>query len=81
MDNELKRDTKNAVISGVLSGFAKKYKMDVSVVRLLFVLLTLVSLGIGGLILYAIGAMIIPEMEYNEDKKEDDGFSKYDDNF
>ena len=61
MSNEKKlyKDTKNKSICGVCAGLAKYLSLDVTVVRLVTVLLCL-FVG-GGLIAYIIAALVIPE--------------------
>ncbi len=56
---KLYKDTKNKSICGVCSGLAKYLSLDVTVVRLVAVLLCL-FVG-GGLIAYIIAALVIPE--------------------
>ena len=58
-EKKLYRDTKNKAISGVCAGLAKYLNMDVSVVRLLTVLLALFA---GAAVLaYIICIFVIPE--------------------
>ena len=58
-EKKLYRDMKNKTICGVCSGLAKYLAMDVSVVRLIAVLLCL-FVG-GGVLAYIIAAIVIPE--------------------
>lgn len=60
MEN-IRKDTKNKVVSGVLAGIAKRYGWDANMLRLIYVLLTLVSLGFLGVILYLVGVMVIKD--------------------
>ena len=46
----LTRDKEEGMIAGVCAGIAARYGLDVGLVRLVAVLLTVVSLGAGGLI-------------------------------
>lgn len=57
----IRKDTKNKVLSGVLAGIAKRYDWDANMLRLIYVLLTFVSLGFLGFILYLVGVMIIKD--------------------
>lgn len=43
----MKRDMENAMLGGVCAGLAKKWNMDVKLVRVLFIIATLISHGIG----------------------------------
>ena len=63
MEKKLYRSRTDKKIAGVCGGFAKYLNMDVSIVRLLLVLLTL-FVG-GGLIVYIICALILPEEPEN----------------
>ena len=49
------------LISGVCSGFAEYFNVDVTLVRLLYLLLTIVSEIWVGVLFYLIASLIIPE--------------------
>ncbi len=58
-------------IDGVCAGIAEYFGIDPTLVRLIYALFTLFSLGFLGIILYAVAAFVIPrkpfpEYEYNE---------------
>ncbi len=55
----LYRSSKNKIIAGVCSGIGEYYGIDPVVVRLVWVILTLVSFGFG-VLAYLIAWMIIP---------------------
>ncbi len=55
----LTRDSENAVIFGVCSGIAKHFGMDVSVVRIIFLLMGLYFAS--GIFLYIVLALILPK--------------------
>jgi len=55
----LTRDSENAVIFGVCSGIAKHFGMDVSVVRIIFLLMGLYFAS--GIFLYIILALVLPK--------------------
>ncbi len=57
---KLYRSRTNTMISGVCGGLAEYIGMDPTVVRLLYVLLSLFSAAFPGLILYIIAMFIIP---------------------
>ena len=63
MEKKLYRSRNDKIISGVCGGLAKYLNMDVSVMRVLAVLLTL-FVG-SGLIAYIVCALIIPEEPEN----------------
>ena len=52
--------TRDKMISGVCGGLAEHLGMDATVVRLLFVLVTLMSAGILGVIAYFVMAAVVP---------------------
>lgn len=59
MEKKLYRSRNDKKLAGVCAGLAKYLNMDVTVVRLIMVLLTL-FVG-GGLIAYIVCALVIPE--------------------
>jgi phage shock protein C len=61
MKKRLTRDIKNKMIAGVCSGIANYFNIDPTLVRLLWVVLTLISFGLGGIVAYIIAWIIIPE--------------------
>ena len=63
MEKKLYRSRTDKKICGVCAGLAKYLNMDVSIMRLIVVLLTL-FVG-GGLIAYIICALVIPEEPEN----------------
>lgn len=69
---KLYKDPNNRVISGVCAGFAEYANLDVSIVRILTVLVALMLGGIGGVILYVVAVIIIPDKPKDEKVKEVD---------
>ncbi len=61
MEKKLRRSSNGAMICGVCAGVAEFFDLDVSNVRLAWVLA--VILGFGG-VLYIIMALIVPKSEY-----------------
>lgn len=57
----LRRSTKNKTIAGVCGGLGEYFDIDPVLVRVGFVILTLGSGIIPGLIAYAVFALVIPE--------------------
>ena len=55
-------------IAGVCGGIAEYFDIDPTIVRLLWVVLTLASIGFPGVIIYAVFAFVIPN--YDEVKSE-----------
>ena len=60
MDKKLYRSRKNKLLCGVCGGLGEYLGIDPTVVRLLVVLLSLSSVGMG-VIIYFVAAFIIPE--------------------
>ena len=60
MDKKLYRTRKNKMLCGVCGGLGEYLGIDPTVVRLLVVLLSLSSVGMG-VIIYFVAAFIIPE--------------------
>ncbi len=70
---KLYRSRNNAAVGGVIAGFVKYYdwNIDLSLARILFVLIALISNGIG-IILYIVAWIIIPIEPFGlEDSYED----------
>ena len=66
-------------ISGVCAGFAEFFGIDPTIVRVIYALVTFFTLGLVGVVVYAILAFVIPqrpfpEYQYNEfeENKTDD---------
>jgi phage shock protein PspC (stress-responsive transcriptional regulator) len=59
MDKKLVRSRNNRELAGVAGGLAEFFGVDVTIVRILFVLATV--LGGPGVILYIVLALIMPE--------------------
>jgi phage shock protein C len=70
MKKKLYKDKSNAVISGVLSGLSEYLNMDVTLVRIIYLALTLFTTVFPGVILYIIMAFIMPD-------KSEVGFEDY----
>jgi len=58
-DKHLTRDMDNAVIFGVCSGIARHFNMDISIVRIIFLLMGLYFAS--GIFLYLVLALILPK--------------------
>ena len=59
MDKKLYRDPRNGMLAGVCAGIAEYFNMDPTIIRLAWVLFSL--LGGSGLLGYIIAAIVIPE--------------------
>ncbi len=58
---KLYKSSTDKMLSGVLGGFAEYLGIDSTLIRLVYVLLSLFSAGFPGLLFYIICAIIIPE--------------------
>ena len=58
---KLYKDRQTAVISGVLSGIAQYFKLDVTLVRVVYLVLTLFTTFFPGVILYIVMAFVMPD--------------------
>ena len=72
MKKKLYKDESTARVSGVLSGIAQYFSIDVTAVRVIYVLLTLFVLRIvPGILFYLVLSFIMPD-------KKDIGYDDYD---
>ncbi len=60
-------------IDGVCAGIAEFFGIDPTIVRVIYALITLFSAGIGGIVVYAILAFVMPRRPFPEDYRYDDG--------
>jgi phage shock protein C len=60
MNKKLKKSS-NKMLAGVCAGIAEYLGWDVTMVRVLYLLLSLFSVGFPGLLLYIILAIVMPE--------------------
>ncbi|MFZ5650348.1 MAG: PspC domain-containing protein [Bacillota bacterium] len=60
MTNRLRRSSSNSMIAGVCGGFAEYLGWDPTMVRLLYVLISLLSAAFPGLLFYILAWWIIP---------------------
>ena len=58
---KLYKSTKNRVLTGVLGGIAEYLRMDVTVVRLIFIVLLVITGFFPFGLIYIIAAFLIPE--------------------
>jgi phage shock protein C len=63
-DKKLTRSTENRWLAGVCGGLGEYLNIDPTIIRVLFVLITLLfSMVLGGVIVYAILWIVMPESE------------------
>ncbi len=60
----LRRSVANRQIAGVCGGLAEYFGLDATVVRVAYVLLSLLSAAFPGFLVYIILWVVIPEREY-----------------
>ena len=61
MKKNLTRSRKNRMIAGVCGGLAEYFNMDPTVVRLLYVVVSVMSVAFPGILVYLILWVIMPE--------------------
>lgn len=57
----LRRSQSNRMVAGVVAGLAEYIGMDVTLARVIFVVVSIVSVGFPGLIVYALLWLIMPD--------------------
>ncbi len=60
-EKKLVRSNENLIICGVCGGIGKYFKIDPTVIRLIWIILTFGSVA-SGIIVYILAAVIMPEM-------------------
>jgi len=58
---KLKRSTSNKMLAGVCGGIAEYFNLDPTLVRIAYVLISLLSTGFPGLLVYGILAIVMPD--------------------
>jgi len=58
---KLYRSKSNRLVAGVCGGIAEYFDIDPTIVRLLWVILSLVSMGVAGILVYLAAWTLIPE--------------------
>ena len=61
MDQKKLTKSENKVLAGVCAGLAEYMGMDITVMRILYALLTLCSAAFPGVLLYLIMALVMPD--------------------
>jgi phage shock protein C len=57
----LHRSTRNRMIAGVLGGLAEYFELDPSLLRAGYVVVSILSVGFPGILVYAVLWMVVPE--------------------
>jgi len=71
-ERQIYRSRENKMVSGVCAGLAEYFNMDATIVRLIYILLSLASVGVG-LLAYIAMAFIFPEKPYDMDSPQQEG--------
>ncbi|NLN42420.1 MAG: PspC domain-containing protein, partial [Clostridiales bacterium] len=66
MDNKLYRSRSQKMIAGVCGGIAEYFNIDVTLIRLIWALVSIPSFGTG-ILVYIIASIIIPERPYGQE--------------
>lgn len=57
----LRRSRSNRMVAGVLGGIAEYFELDATIVRLVFVVVSVVSAAFPGLLVYILLWLVVPE--------------------
>jgi phage shock protein C len=60
-DGRLRRSRSNRMIAGVIGGLARYFGIDSTMARVIYVILSVVSVAFPGLLVYVLLWLIIPE--------------------
>jgi phage shock protein C len=58
---KLYRSQTNKSLYGVLGGLGEYYDVDPTILRLVFIFFSVLSAGFGGLIIYLLAVLVVPE--------------------
>jgi phage shock protein C len=58
---KLYRSQTNKSLYGVLGGLGEYYDVDPTILRLVFIFFSVLSAGFGGLIIYILAVLVVPE--------------------
>lgn len=62
----LRRSRSNRMIAGVIAGFARYFGMDITLARVLYVLISIFSAAFPGILVYIICWILIPQEQPGE---------------
>ena len=66
MESQRLYRSRKKILGGVLAGFAKYVNADVSIIRIAYVLISIISAAFPGLLFYIICWAVIPEEPNNQ---------------
>ena len=78
-NKKLYRSTKNRMLGGVCGGFAEYLGLDVTIVRLLYLILSIFTACFPGLILYILCLFVMPNEPGYTDVRSTEGKPEYTD--
>ena len=64
VDAPLRRSRSNRMVAGVVAGLARYFDLDISLARVLFVLISICSAAFPGILVYVILWILIPQEEW-----------------
>ncbi len=64
LNRPLRRSTHNRMIAGICGGLGEYFGIDPTLVRVMYVIGSLISVAFPGILIYLILWLIIPEREY-----------------
>ena len=64
LSRPLRRSVHNRVIAGVCGGLAEYFGMDATLLRVIYVLLSVFSAAFPGILVYVLLWVVVPEREY-----------------
>lgn len=63
MPKSLRRSTTNSMIAGVIGGMAEYFNVDATVLRVVYVIVSIVSVAFPGILVYLILWFLIPKAD------------------
>lgn len=64
LNRPLRRSTHNRMIAGICGGLGEYFGIDPTLVRVMYVIGSLISVAFPGILIYLILWLVIPEREY-----------------
>ncbi|KAB2962531.1 MAG: PspC domain-containing protein [Thermoanaerobaculia bacterium] len=63
VERRLRRSRRHAMLGGVIGGFAEYFDRDPTLLRVLYVLISILSAGFPGILVYVVLWLVIPRAE------------------
>jgi phage shock protein C len=63
MPKSLRRSTRNSLVAGVIGGMAEYFEVDATVLRVVYVILSIVSVAFPGILVYLILWFLMPKAD------------------